>query len=69
MKNIRYTINSDGTLEKWFLEKDCGEEIALRKTPTPKFFCSMRIFPKEDVYENARTARKALRMGKISICR
>ena len=41
----RYTINLDGTLEKWYLEHDDGEIIYLRKTPRPKWNCGMKEFP------------------------
>lgn len=41
----RYTINLDGTLEKWYLEHDGGETIYLRKTPRPKWNCGMKEFP------------------------
>ena len=41
----RYTINLDGTLEKWYLEHDGGEIIYLRKTPRPKWNCGMKEFP------------------------
>ena len=48
MSLVRYTINPDGTLEKWYLEKVLdNNETALRKTPTPKFNCCMRIFNTE----------------------
>ena len=52
----RYTINLDGTLEKWYLEHDDGEIIYLRKTPRPKWNCGMKEFPD---YKTARTALKA----------
>ena len=35
----RYTLNHDGTLEKWYLEHDCGEIVYLRKTSRPKWNC------------------------------
>ncbi len=55
----RYTINLDGTLEKWYLEHDGGEIIYLRKTPRPKWNCGMKEFPAADVYETYRAARNA----------
>ena len=55
----RYTINLDGTLEKWYLEQDGGEIIYLRKTPRPKWNCCMKEFPAADVYETYRAARNA----------
>lgn len=56
---IRYTLNRDGTLEKWWLEKDMGNEIALRKTPTPRWNCNLRIWPASEVYASAKAARAA----------
>lgn len=55
----RYTINRDGTLEKWYLEHDGGETVYLRKTPRPKWNCSMKEFPAAEVYETYRAARNA----------
>lgn len=55
----RYTINRDGTLEKWYLHHDDGEIVYLRKTPRPKWNCCMKEFPAADVYETYRAARKA----------
>lgn len=46
----RYTINLDGTLEKWYLEHDDGEIIYLRKTPHPKWNCGMKEFPAAKVF-------------------
>lgn len=55
----RYTINRDGTLEKWYLEHDGGETVYLRKTPRPKWNCCMKEFPAAQVYETYRAARNA----------
>lgn len=55
----RYTLNHDGTLEKWYLHHDDGEIVYLRKTPRPKWNCCMKEFPAADVYETYRAARKA----------
>ncbi len=55
----RYTINRDGTLEKWYLEHDGGETVYLRKTPRPKWNCGMKEFPAAEVYETYRAARNA----------
>lgn len=41
----RYTLNHDGTLEKWYLEHDCGEIVYLRKTSRPKWNCCLKEFP------------------------
>ena len=57
----RYTLNRDGTVEKWYLEKDCGNQVYLRKTCTPKFNCGMKAFPANEVYLNYIGARRALR--------
>ena len=50
----RYTLNHDGTLEKWYLHHDDGEIVYLRKTPRPKWNCCMKEFPAADVYETYR---------------
>lgn len=55
----RYTINRDGTIEKWYLEHDGGEIVYLRKTPRPKWNCCMKEFPAAEVYETYRAARNA----------
>lgn len=55
----RYTINLDGTLEKWYLEHDDGEIIYLRKTPRPKWNCGMKEFPAAKVFPDYKTARTA----------
>ena len=57
----RYTINLDGTLEKWYLEHDGGETIYLRKTPRPKWNCCMKEFPAAEVFPDYKTARAALK--------
>jgi hypothetical protein len=57
----RYTINLDGTLEKWYLEHDDGETIYLRKTPRPKWNCCMKEFPAAEVFPDCKTARAALK--------
>ena len=57
----RYTINLDGTLEKWYLEHDGGETIYLRKTPRPKWNCGMKEFPAAEVFPDYKTARAALK--------
>lgn len=57
----RYTINLDGTLEKWYLEHDGGETIYLRKTPRPKWNCGMKEFPTAEVFPDYKTARAALK--------
>jgi len=58
----RYTINLDGTIEKWWLEKDLGSEIALRKVQNPKKWNNgLHIFPKEIVFENRKIANKKLK--------
>ena len=51
----RYTINLDGTLEKWYLEHDGG------KTPRPKWNCGMKEFPAAEVFPDYKTARAALK--------
>lgn len=58
---VRYTLNRDGTLEKWYLEHDGGEIVYLRKTPQPKWNCCMKEFPKSQVYESYQAAIAALR--------
>ena len=55
----RYTLNHDGTLEKWYLDYDDGDTIYLRKTPRPKWNCCRKEFPAADVYETYRAARNA----------
>ena len=62
MNDVRYTINADGTLEKWFLEKELPErgETALRKTPTLKWNCSMKIFPSDRVRSTYKEAKAEL---------
>lgn len=57
----RYTINLDGTLEKWYLEYDDGVTIYLRKTPRPKFNCCLKEFPAAEVFPDYKTARAALK--------
>lgn len=57
----RYTLNRDGTLEKWYLEHDGGETVYLRKTPRPKWNCCMKEFPAAAVYSDYKTARAALK--------
>lgn len=57
----RYTLNNDGTLEKWYLECDDGEIIYLRKTPRPKFNCCLKEFPAAEVFPDYKTARAALK--------
>lgn len=57
----RYTINRDGTLEKWYLEQDNGEIIYLRKTPRPNWNCCLKEFPKSKVYPDYKSARHALK--------
>jgi hypothetical protein len=57
----RYTINLDGTLEKWYLEHDGGEIIYLRKTPRPKWNCGMKEFSTAEVFPDYKTARAALK--------
>jgi hypothetical protein len=57
----RYTINLDGTLEKWYLEHDGGEIIYLRKTPRPKWNCGMKEFPAAEVFPDYKTARAVLK--------
>ncbi len=64
MNNIRYTINPDGTIERWYLEKELpNNETALRKTPTPKCRCCMTIFQSEEVFSSARDAKMRIREG------
>ena len=36
---VRYTINRDGTLEKWYLEAERDGMVYLRKTAIPKRKC------------------------------
>ena len=55
----RYTINLDGTLEKWYLEYDDGAIIYLRKTPRPKFNCCLKESPAAEVFPDYKTARAA----------
>lgn len=57
----RYTINLDGTLEKWYLDYDDGDTIYLRKTPRPKWNCCRKEFPAAAVYSDYKTARAALK--------
>lgn len=57
----RYTINRDGTLEKWYMEHDDGEIIYLRKTPHPKWNCGMKEFPAAEVFPDYKTARDAIK--------
>lgn len=57
----RYTLNHDGTLEKWYLEHDGGEIIYLRKTPRPKWNCCMKEFSAAEVFPDYKTARAALK--------
>lgn len=58
MNAMRYTLNADGTIEPWYLEKESREGYtALRKTRTPKFNCCMRIFEAQTVYQTRKEAR------------
>ena len=57
----RYTLNHDGTLEKWYLEHDCGEIVYLRKTSRPKWNCCMKEFPAAEVFPDYKTARAELK--------
>ena len=57
---VRYTINLDGTVEKWYLEKQMLNIVFLRKTKTPKWNCCMHEFPPEAVYPSYAAARKAI---------
>ena len=59
--STRYTLNHDGTLEKWYLEHDGGEIIYLRKTPRPKWNCGMKEFSAAEVFPDYKTARAALK--------
>lgn len=59
--HIRYTINHDGTLEKWYLDYDDGDTLYLRKTPRPKWNCGRKEFPAAEVYPDYKTARAALK--------
>lgn len=57
----RYTLNRDGTLEKWYLEHDGGEIVYLRKTPRPRWNCCMKEFPAGEVYQDYKATRAALK--------
>lgn len=47
---VRYTVNRDGTIEKWYLEAEADGLIYLRKTARPKWNCCMKEFRPENVY-------------------
>lgn len=58
MSAMRYTLNADGTIEPWYLEKESSDGYtALRKTRTPKWNCNMRIFEAQTVYQTRKEAR------------
>lgn len=53
-----YTINIDGTVEKWYLEKVLYEESKcfLRKLARPKYHDVRRFFPLSAVFATRREA-------------
>lgn len=57
-----YTINNDGTLEKWYVERPIYEgQVILRKQPRPRWHDIVRGFKPEDVYATMKEAKAALR--------
>lgn len=57
-----YTINNDGTLEKWYVERVLYEgQVILRKQPRSKWHDTIRGFKPEDVFATAKEAKAALR--------
>ncbi len=67
MSDLRYTLNPDGTIETWYLEKDSHEGYtALRKTKMPKYNCCMRIFVSNTVYCTRREAKEGIVGQKFS---
>ena len=58
---VRYTINRDGTIEKWYLEHETPELVYLRKTATPKWNCCMREFLPSTVFPSYVAAKRALK--------
>lgn len=57
-----YTINNDGTLEKWYVERPFYEgQVILRKQPRPRWHDIFRGFKPEDVYATFKDAKAALK--------
>lgn len=55
---VAYTINKDGTLEKWYVERVLYEgQVILRKQPCPKWHDIIRGFKPEDVFATAKEAK------------
>jgi len=58
---VRYTINHDGTLEKWYLLHDGGDFVVLQKHPRPKWITYIKEFSHSDVYDSYKSARAELK--------
>lgn len=64
---VAYTINKDGTLEKWYVERVFYEgQVILRKQARPKWHDIIRGFKPEDVFATAKEAKAALRKNKLT---
>lgn len=59
-----YTINRDGTLEKWHLRFIKNGIAYLRKTPKEKWISYCKDFDIKDVYPFAKDAKQALKANK-----
>lgn len=58
---VRYTINRDGTLEKWYLLHDGGDFVFLQKSPRLKWICYNKEFSPSEVYSSRKEAMAALK--------
>ena len=64
---VAYTINKDGTLEKWYVERVLYEgQVLLRKQTRPKWHDIIRGFKPEDVFATAKEAKAALKKRELT---
>lgn len=61
---VRYTINRDGTVEKWYLEKETAEGVYLRKSMRPVWHDIIKCFLPDEVYPAYQAARRASKARK-----
>lgn len=64
--NERWIVNSNGDVERWFLEREDKIYVILRKTREPKPDGKRIMVTKGYVYSNEREAEIAARVGSIS---
>jgi hypothetical protein len=53
-----YTLNLDGTIEKWYCEKILENEVFVRKSKKPKWIDTTKIFPLNKVFGNRKEAKR-----------